>query len=199
VSTRQVASPASLIPDWVVQEMPPGYQTRFAEIQRLSSEIHAMDRMGRLLWETGPALGEAAGDALAAMKYEVEQITAGDATALVVKLDTKRRLLVHVAEGTGLIEKKSAELAHAFTLLHELAGDHDRVVLVANGEAATPPKDRSASITADALQLLGRMGANFLESSALFKVWTTSVQDPNRAKSLIDQLHAQDGGAFKLL
>ena len=36
------------IPDWVIAEMPPGYQNRVVEIQRLSEEIRSMDRFGAL-------------------------------------------------------------------------------------------------------------------------------------------------------
>ncbi len=193
MNARAATPVSATAPDWLAAEMPPGYQTRFAEIQRLSSEIQSMDRIGRLLWETGPALQEAVGEALTALKYEA---TAAAAPLVVVRLDSKRRLLIHVAEAEGPIEKKSPELAHAFHLLHEVAGDGDRVVLMANGHRNTRPRDRAEALTPDALRLLSRMGANFVSTTTLFSLWMLSFQDPGRTRASIDQLHAQDGGVF---
>src|SRR5262245_29721420 len=70
-------TPVAATPDWLVAEMPAGYQTRFAEVQRLSAEMHAMDRMARLLWEIGPPLHEAVRDTFASLKFEVDA-AAGD-------------------------------------------------------------------------------------------------------------------------
>ena len=39
--------------------MPPGYQTRLGEIERLSADLDAMDRIGRVLWESGEPLRDA--------------------------------------------------------------------------------------------------------------------------------------------
>lgn len=188
--------PAGSAPEWLVAEMPPGYKTRFAEIQRLSTEIHAMDRIGRLLWEIGPALTEAVLEVCASLKLETESTTALTASLVGVKLDGKRRLLIHVANADGIIQKKSAELAHVFRILHEVAGGDDRVVLIVNSDRATRPKDRTEAIAPDALSLLARMGANVLTAPTLFALWMLSLQDQNRARAQIGQLHAQDGGAF---
>ena len=40
-------------PDWLATEMPPGYNTRLLEIQRLSEELRTMGQFGRLLWTAG--------------------------------------------------------------------------------------------------------------------------------------------------
>jgi hypothetical protein len=180
-------------PDWLVAEMPPGYQTRFAEIQRLSAEMHAMDRMARLLWESGPALHEAVGDAFDAMKYEVES-PAADPSLLIIKLEHKRRLLVHVAETDAVIEKKSPELALVFRLVHELAADEDRTVLVTSGDRTVPPKARGAAVTPEAEKLLARLGVNVMPASTLFGVWSLAQQEPARARAYLDKFHAMDGG-----
>jgi hypothetical protein len=155
-----------------------------------------MDRIGRLLWEIGPPLQEAVGEVLAALKLETDSTTAVAVPAITVRLDSRRRLLVHVAETDEPIEKKSAELAHVFRLLHEVAGDGDRVVLVANSDRETRPKDRADLLTPDALRLLGRMGVTVLSTSALFNLWMLSFQNPAKARAGLDQLHAQDGGLF---
>ena len=39
--------------------MPPGFQNRVAEIQRLMSDLHEMGQFGSLLYQVGPELGEA--------------------------------------------------------------------------------------------------------------------------------------------
>src|SRR5690348_16535449 len=44
------------LPDWAIKEMPSGYQTRLAEIERLSADIREMDRFARLLCEAGEPL-----------------------------------------------------------------------------------------------------------------------------------------------
>lgn len=194
--SAQATTPAGTAPDWLAAEMPPGYQTRFAEIQRLSAEIQSMDRIGRVLWEIGPPLQEAVCEVLAALKCDVASTSAVSVSVINVRLDSKRRLLIHVAETDEPIEKKSAELAHVFRLLHEVAGDGDRVVLLATSHRSTRPKDRAELLTPDALRLLSRMGANVLSTGALFSLWMLSFQHATKARAALDQLHAQDGGLF---
>jgi hypothetical protein len=183
----------SAAPDWLVAEMPPGYQTRFAEIQRLSAEMNAMDRMARLLWDSGPSLREAVSEAFAALKYEIEPAPA-DANVLAVKLDARRRFLVHVADGHGVIEKKSPELAATFRLVHEVGGDDDRTLLIASGDPAVPPKARAAAVTPDALKLLSRVGVNVMPAAMLFSAWSLAQQDPPLARGYMEKVHAMDGG-----
>jgi len=183
-------------PEWVVAEMPAGYQTRYAEIQRLSAEMHSMDRMARLLWETGEPLQEAVKEAFEGLKYDVESLPGG---GLAVKLDSKRRLLVHVAAADAVIEKKSSELASVFQIVHETAGTDDRTVVVTNTDRSTPPKTRPASVSPEAATLLSRLGVNVLPATTLFALWSTSQQHPQRAKAYLDRLHGQDGGTASVL
>ena len=173
--------------------MPPGYQTRFAEIQRLSAEMKSMDKFARLLWESGPALREAVAETLAALKFTIEPVQ-GDASLFIAKLDQRRRLLVAVAETDGIIEKKSPELAKAFRLVHEIGGDDDRTVLVTSGDRTKPPSARAADVTPEALKLLTRLGVNVLPAATLFSVWSLSQMDPARAKTYVERVHATDGG-----
>jgi hypothetical protein len=184
-----------LAPAWLVKQMPPGYQTRFAEIQRLSAEIQGMDRMGRLLWEAGPALREAVRELFVSLRLDVDPAPAATGQ-LTVRLDATRRLLLHVAEVDSPIQKKSPELARVFHTLHEVAGEGDRVVLVSNSHRAVAPTERPQPMAADALDLLKRLGANFVASASLFNVWSLAQLDVNRARVQMDRLHAQDGGVF---
>jgi hypothetical protein len=154
-----------------------------------------MDRFARLLWEVGPELGEAVRDAFVALKYEVELIS-DQGSDISVQLDSKRRLLVHVAAGDQMIQKKGAELARVVELMQGVAEDSDRVVLVANIDPETRPADRGDCMGPGALDFLRRMGANLLMGPTLFKLWSLSLQDYDRAHKQIERLHAQDGGEF---
>src|SRR5512144_399524 len=80
-------------PEWMVAEMPPGYQTRLLEIERLSADLQAMDHIGCVLWETGEALRDAVGTLFAALKCEVDP-TPSNTGAIPVSLGGSRRLLL---------------------------------------------------------------------------------------------------------
>jgi len=83
-------------PEWMSAEMPPGYQTRLWEIERLSVDLDVMDRIGRVLWETGEPLRDAVGAVFSALKCEVDT-TPGPTGPIVVTLGESRRLLLVVS------------------------------------------------------------------------------------------------------
>jgi hypothetical protein len=185
-------------PDWVAAEMPPGYQNRVAEIRRLSEELQEMSRFAKLLWAIGPELRESVRDVFAALRFEVTLMDAPSDLALAVKLDGKRHLLLHVSASEGPIDKKSPEIAQVFRMLHEIAGEHDRVVLVTNGDRMHQPAERADAFSPEALKLLQRLGANGVTAPTLFKLWGLAGQDADRARKYVERLHEQDGGAFAL-
>lgn len=185
-------------PDWLAAEMPPGYDTRLLEIQRLSEELRAMGQFGRLLWTVGDELSAAVREAFVALKFEAVSTPGTPPSSVTVTLDGHRRLLLYVSSSMGPIQKKGPDLAHMFQMLHEVAGDHDRIVLVANSDPATRPADRRDPIEPDAMKLLHRLGANVLLAPTLFSLWTLSLQDRDRARAWVERLHAQDGGPFEL-
>ena len=185
-------------PDWVVAEMPPGYQNRVAEIRRLSEELQEMSRFAKLLWAIGPELRASVRDVFTALKMEATLMDAPSDLALAVKLEGKRHLLLLVSAAEGTIDKKSAEIAQVFKMLHEVAGEHDRVVLVTNGDRMHQPADRAESLTPEALKMLQRLGANCITAPTLFKMWSLAGQDVDRARKYVERLHEQDGGAFTL-
>ena len=184
-------------PDWLAAEMPPGYTTRLLEIQRLSEELRMMGQFGRLLWTVGEELADAVREAFVALKFDA-QPTPGMPASVTVTLDSQRRLLLYASSSERTIEKKSADLAQTFQMLHEVANDGDRIVLVANCEPSTRPPDRHDPVDADAMRLLRRLGANVLLAPTLFALWTLSLQDRERARAAVERLHAQDGGTFEL-
>ena len=185
-------------PDWVVAEMPPGYQNRVAEIRRLSEELQEMSRFARLLWSIGPEMRDSVRDVFSSLKYDVTLMDAPSELALAVKLDSQRHLLLHVSGAEGMIDKKSNEVAQVFRMIHEIAGEHDRVVLVTNGDRMHQPSERPEQVSAEALKLLQRMGVNCVAAPTIFKLWSLSGQELERARKFVGRLHEQDGGVFVL-
>jgi hypothetical protein len=186
-------------PEWLAAEMPPGYNTRLLEIQRLSEELRAMGHFGRLLWTVGDELTGAVRETFTALKFDVASTPGMPASSVTVNVNSHRRLLLHVSSEEGpSIAKKGSDLANVFQMLHEIADDNDRIVLVANCDPARRPSDRHDPIDADAMKLLRRLGANVLLAPTLFALWTLSLQDRDRARAAVERLHAQDGGTFEL-
>ena len=186
-------------PEWVVAEMPPGYQNRVAEIQRLMSDLQDMGHFGSLLYQVGPELGEAVRRAFAAMKLEALTMTGPVPSGVAVRLDAHRRLLLIPSAATDPIQKKGPELAQVFQMLHEVADEtSDRVVLITNTDPGTRPADRGAPITPEALAFLVRMGASHLQASTLFALWQLSLNDTAHARAQVDRLYEQRAGTFEL-
>jgi hypothetical protein len=153
-----------------------------------------MDAVARVLWENGPPLEAAVAAVFAALRCEVDASSGGGAP-LAVHLDGRRRLLVHVARAGGPLEKTSDDLTRAFQFV-QYAGDRDRVVVVPGNESETAPPRRGATVRPDALAVLQRMGVNVLEPPVLFRLWRLSFEDAPRARTMLERLHAQDGGPF---
>jgi hypothetical protein len=184
-------------PDWLGSEMPPGYQTRLIEIQRLSADLAEMERFGRLLWRAGHDLAQATGDAFVALGFATEE-TADSGNSLIVRLGDRRRLLLHVSASSEPIQKKSPELTHMFQLLNETAEASDRVVLVTNSSPQARPAERPVPVGPEALDLLQRLGANVLTGHGIFALWRLSLDDKERARRVVERLHEQDGGLFQV-
>ncbi len=195
--TGRTAPAVAGAPDWMVAEMPPGYQTRLLEIERLSADLQAMDGIGCVLWETGEPLRDAVVALFAALKCEVDP-TPGDTCAISVGLGGSRRLLLVVSGAGSPIQKTNEELARSFQAM-QFAGANDRVVLVVNNDPTTPPADRPDPVLSDALGVLQRMGVNVLTTVTLFRLWRLSLEDQQKARMVLDRLHAQDGGQFLFL
>lgn len=185
-------------PDWVPAEMPPGYHNRVAEIQRLSKELEQLGRFGRLLWAVGHELSDAVQETLVALDFDTATLPGPNGSAIAVKLDATKRVLIHVSACEDAIQRRSDDLARVFEMLHQLAGENDRVVLVANHSPSTRPAERRDGMDPEALALLKRLGANYLPAPSLFALWTLSLQDRARARAVVDRMHEQDGGVFVL-
>jgi hypothetical protein len=178
--------------------MPPGYQTRVLEIQRLMADLQEMGQFARLLGDVGPPLGDAVRHAFAALKFETGLTPGAPFSSVTVTLEGRRRLLLIPSATAEVIQKKSPEVAQAFHVLQEVAGESDRVVLVTNVDPETRPAERPAAITPEALAFLVRMGASHVTSYTLFNIWKLSLQDLDRARAQVERLHAADAGTFEL-
>jgi len=189
-------SAVDLGPDWVVAEMPPGYQNRVAEIQRLAADLESMGRFGRLLTETGARLGETVRDVLASLQYDATLTVDGNVTTVVAPLD-RGRIYMHIASDGQLIQKKSPEIARVFQLL-QASDDRDHIVLITNAEPDRRPADRGQALSAEAAGFITRMGASHLAATILFALWKLSLEEPDRAREQVVRLHAHEGGVFEL-
>jgi len=190
---------AAATPEWLVEEMPPGYRNRLREIEQLTKELQTMWPFGRLLWATGPPLSDTVRDVFTSLKLQVESISSGDTSFLAVRLEGNRRLLVYVSPSREVVEKKSADVAAVFQMLHGLADEHDRGILVINPHGTMPPTARPDALAPDALAIVERLGVNVLSGPSLFQLWTLATQDPERASRFVELLHEQDGGMFTVL
>jgi hypothetical protein len=185
-------------PEWVAAEMPPGYQNRVEEIRRLVADLESMGQFGRLLWEVGTRLAAPTCEVFRSLKYDSQVRDDAGATAVVVKLDARRRLFLHVADAVDPLQKRSPELAHVFRLLHEVAGDDDRVALVTNSEGMKRPADRAEALAPDAAAFVSRMGVSHVSAATLFALWKLSLQEPDRARGQVDRLYSHEGGPWSL-
>jgi hypothetical protein len=192
--TGRMQPAAAQAPEWIADEMPPGYRTRLLEIQRLSADLHSMDSIGRVLWETGEPLRDAVGAVFGALKCEVDG-TLANGGPIAVKIGESRRLLLVVSGAAGPVQKTNEELAQAFQAV-QFASAGDRVVLVVNNDPATPPADRPEPVLPDALGMLHRMGVDVVTTATLFRLWRLSLEDQEKARKALERLHAQDGGPF---
>lgn len=184
-------------PAWVVAEMPPGYQNRLREIQMLMADLEVMGRFGRLLTATGGQLVESVRAVFGVLSFDTSAMEEGRATIAVV-LPGRGRLLVHLCETDAVVQKKSAEIAQVFRLLHEVADERDHVVLFTNTEPTTPPAGRGQAVTAEASAFLARLGVSHMTAPTLFALWKLSLQEPERAREQVGRLHGHEGGTFEL-
>jgi len=193
-----VLAPPTLFqaPEWLAAEMPPGYQTRLLEIDRLRAELRSMDEIGRVLWDSGDPLRTAVAAVFASLKCEVEAAH-GAASPVHVKFGDARRLVLLVSDAVPPVPKTHEDLARAFQAVQFAASD-DRVVFVGGNLPDVPPAARPDVVAPEALAVLLRMGVNVLSTATAFRLWRLAMEDAAKARKAVERLHAQDGGAFAL-
>ena len=116
----------------------------------------------------------------------------------VARLPGRGRLLLYASGETGQVAKKSGDIAAVFQLLHEVADDQDRVVLVTNVEPAKPPAERGPALADEAETFLRRMGVAHVTGRTLFALWKLSLQEPEQARAQVPRLQAHEGATWDL-
>src|SRR6185436_7104696 len=89
-------------------------------------------------------------------------------SSMILKLEDRRRLLIHVASSGGAMQKRHDALAFVFQMLHEIGEPADRVVLIANTHVERRPSERPDPLEPDALDLIARLGATVVPSAVVF-------------------------------
>jgi hypothetical protein len=83
-----------------------------------------------------------------------------------------------------------------FRILHEVAEESDRVVLLTNVQPETRPTDRASAVTPDAEAFLVRLGASHVSATTLFAIWKLALESIDGARSQVERLYAQSSGTF---
>jgi hypothetical protein len=186
-------------PAWVTSELPDQYADIARQMAALKEQARAYEGVAGVLWQRGSALTSSVRDLFVALGFfETELAEYGAHCDLRVHLGNDKRLLVEVASEPQSLDRRSPHISRILQVLQEEAGERDRVVLVANVFPEVAPAERRMEpVTGDALRLIQGLGANLVPTSALFGLWKQSLQDPQRGKNSVMNLHAMDGGIFR--
>jgi hypothetical protein len=185
-------------PEWVVNELPSQYADVARQIEALKQEALKYEGVAGVVWRSGDELTAAVRDLFEALNFQTEIMDSGSNYDLRVDLQDGRRLLVEVVSGSERIGRKSPQIAQILRALQEDANEKDRVVLVANLFGDKPVNSRpDDQVTVDALRLIQGLGANFIPTTSLFRIWKSSLDDVGQAQRTIVNLHSMDGGIFR--
>jgi hypothetical protein len=186
-----------VLPSWLESELPARYVELSEEIAQRESERHRLLSHGRLLWQTGDDLSEAVRDVFREFGYGAELTSPGATYDVTVIVGPGKRLLIEVTGIEGAIAKASRKISQLLQACQE-AVEGDRVVLAANVYRSKPPVERRQlePITRDALQLVGRLGANVLTTQTLYAIWYSSLANASVATAAVEALYAAEGETF---
>lgn len=186
-------------PEWVAAELPEQYADIARQMAALKEQARAYEGVAGVLWQRGSALTSSVRDLFVALGFfETELAEYGAHCDLRVHLGNERRLLIEVVSEQESLDRRSPHIGRILQVLQEEAGERDRVVLVANVfPEVAPGARRIEPVTGDALRLIQGLGANLVPTSALFGIWKQSLQDPQKGKTSVMNLHAMDGGIFR--
>ena len=195
-------------PDWVGALMPhQRYAEILDEIKKLQEEAEQFkeaarqaESMGRLLWQTGHPLAETVRDVFRGVGLHAELTQPGSAHDITVTLDDQKQLLVQVTGTHEKVTKNSPKVRRAFDAAQDIVGDDDRLVLAANVYRERPVVDREwlDPATADALMIITGLGAVFVTTVTLFRIWKMSTKSPEAALEYLHQMHDAPAGLFAL-
>jgi hypothetical protein len=165
-------------PDWVEAAMPSEYHAAVSEAALLQNRVKALEKMSRLLWDTGNSLTDAVQEAFNAAAWPAESTEVGatyDLTVTVPKGST--RLLVEVTGIDGPIAKKSNKISQALQAYQTIATATDRIVVAVNAFRTESPASRLGRdiATRDAVALFKPMGVVVIPTVSLFDIWRTAI------------------------
>ncbi len=195
------------VPEWVAHSLPERRADIDAEIEKLQRKIDKlaqesgrMESMARLLWQTGPPLEEAVCDLFSAVGFETDPAQPEASYDMTVNLGAGKRLLIKVMGTEENLTPKSREIRQVLETAQDVAGDDDRIVVAANTHRDRPVADRESldPVTGEALMILTGLGAVFLTTATLFRLWQLSRDDLEATADQLQQLHAAAAGSFTL-
>ena len=205
VGNDGVCGPA---PDWVAAMMPNRRHGEImAEIAKLQAEAEQlreasqqMESLGRLLWQAGQPLQEAVCEVFMAAGLDANRAHEDAPFDVVVELGDGKRLLVEVAGIEGPVTKKSSKVRQTFDTAQDDVGENDKVVFAANAHRERSVSDREWTdpVNSDALMILTGLGAVFVTTTTLFRIWSLSRENPEAAREYLLRLHGASPGIFSL-
>jgi hypothetical protein len=184
--------------EWIKAELPPAYAEIADKIEALRKDAQKYEEIAGVLWQVGPPLAAGVRDIFTAMKFDASLVEHESGHSVRVSLGGDRRLIVEVAGSKETIDRKCPAFTELLRLLQNEATDQDRLVLALNAWCELPPDARKADlITADALKLAQRVGANIIPTTTLFGIWRFSLTNLEGARQTVMKLYSHDGGFFK--
>ena len=191
--------PVDEAPDWVGAWMPQRHVEIAAEIERLREEARQIESLGRLLWQEGLPLHEAVKDVFQSVGLRAELTPQSPAADVIVALGEGKRLLISVEGTEHNITNRSTKIKQVFEASQQL-GDGDRVVLAANVHRTRPVADREwlDPVTEEALMIIKGVGAIFVTTATLYRVWSMAKERPEAAAEPFLYMHAAAAGALTI-
>ena len=195
-------------PDWVAAMMPNRRHAEImaeiaklqAEAEQLREESQQMESMGRLLWQAGQPLEEAVCEVFTSAGLEAERAPDEAPYDVIVGLGDGKRLVVEVTGVEGPVTKKAAKVRQTFDTAQNATNEDDKIVFVANAYRDRAVSDREwvDCINNDALMILTGLGAVFVTTTTLFRIWSLSRENADAAREYLVRLHASSPGIFAL-
>lgn len=192
-------TPASKDPrEWIKAELPPAYAEIADKIEALRKDAQMYEEIAGVLWQVGKPLASGVRDIFVALKFDATVVEHELGQNVRVQLGGDKRLIVEVAGSKETIDRKCPAFTELLRLLQNEATDQDRLVLALNAWCELPPDARKSElITADALKLAQRVGANVIPTTTLFGIWRFSLTNLEGARQTVMKLYGHDGGFFK--
>ena len=119
---------------------------------------------------------------------------------MIVGLGEGKRLLVEVTGVEGAVTKKSPKVRRTFDTAQNGSSENDKIVFAANAHRERSVSDREwvDAIAGDAMMILTGLGAVFVTTTTLFRIWSLSRENQEAAKEYLIRLYGASPGVFAL-